>query len=79
MEATIRLEYLHHQCQNLIYEDETGTVEGVVEYAVDGGLLLWEKEFRCSEERRALLIATAEEYMAARGRLCTVLWGESRI
>ena len=79
MKPAIRLEYLHHQCENLIYVDEVGTVEGVVEYAVDGGLLLWENDFHCSDERRALLIATAEEYMAVRGKRCKVIWGKSRV
>ncbi|VVE55736.1 hypothetical protein [Pandoraea anhela] len=79
MKPAIRLEYLHHQCLNLIYKDESGIVEGVVEYGVDGGLLLWENDFQCSTERRARLIAETEEYMAARGGRCTVLWGKSRI
>ncbi|AJC18359.1 hypothetical protein [Pandoraea sputorum] len=79
MKPAIRLEYLHHQCQRLIYEDEFGIVEGVVEYGVDGGLLLWESDFHCSAERRARLIAETEEYMAAQGGRCAVLRGKSRI
>jgi hypothetical protein len=79
MEPTIRFEPLHMQCQTLIYTDELGTVEGVVEYAVDGGLLLWEGDFSCSTERRARLIAKAEQYMELRGSRCTIVWGKSRV
>lgn len=79
MEPTIRLEPLHMQCQNLIYTDELGTVEGVVEYAVDGGLLLWENDFSCSAERRARLIAKTEQYMQLRGGRCTIVSGKSRV
>lgn len=66
-------------CQLLVYEDSLGQVEAIVEYTVNGNLLLWENDFECSPERRALLIAEAQRYMHQRGGRCDVAWGESRI
>jgi hypothetical protein len=79
MQPTIRLEPVHMYCQLLVYEDSLGQVEAIVEYAVNGNLILWENDFECSPERRSLLIAEARRYMHQRGRECDVAWGQSRI
>lgn len=79
MQPTIRLEPVHMYCQRLVYEDSLGRVEAIVEYAVNGDLLLWENDFECSPERRALLFEEAERFMHQRGGKCDVAWGEFRI
>jgi hypothetical protein len=79
MNGCIRYEPLHMYCKTLVYTDEFGEVRGLVEEMPDGGLLLWEREFDCSEVRKSALLQAAEKRMKRLGRKCHISFGELRI
>jgi transposase len=73
------MEPLHMHCKTLTYADELGEVKGVVEDTPDGGMMLWERDFDCSEVRKVALLKAVEQRMTSLGRKCHVIWGEPRV
>lgn len=77
--CSISIEPLHMQCQTLHYEDAQGRYSIVVEYAVNGDLLLWELDIPAAESRRKEVAENISSVLAKGSRKLLVIWDEKRI
>jgi hypothetical protein len=77
--CSISIESLHMYCKTLHYEDVHGRYSIVVEYTVNGDILLWERDIPAAESRRKEVAENIASAIAKGPRKLIVVWGEKRI
>jgi hypothetical protein len=82
VEPSIKMERVFNYCREVTYTDEFGIVTGIVEDSPEfskNGILIWENEFKVSEERRKLLLAKLVAYLDSQNIKHTIFYGQSRV
>jgi hypothetical protein len=76
---TVTVTPLHMQYQTATITDEEGSVSAVIEFGVDGQLLIQENEFIAEQERRRKLLAALGDHLASKGHAYEIYQGALRI
>lgn len=75
----VSIKHLHMHCRTLRYEDAHGEFSVVVEYDVQGDVLLWELDIPAPEARRKAVIENVQSFLAKGPRKLRVVLGETRV